>query len=182
MLVLASASPRRKEILRNAGIAFAVQAADVDETALVGESARECAERLAREKALAVWRRRPGDFVLGADTIVVVDGRILGKPGDAVDAARMLRGLSGREHQVVTGVCLAGNNGPRGLKPNGSLDADAGLKADSSTVAQASQVARASHPFGGELEDVFVDVRSETTLVVMGALTEEDIRAYVATG
>jgi len=106
MLVLASASPRRQELLRKAGISFTVQPADVDETPLAGESPRECAERLAREKALAVWHARPQDMVLGADTIVVVDATILGKPADADDAARMLRLLSGRAHQVITGVCL----------------------------------------------------------------------------
>jgi len=108
MIVLASASPRRQELLRSAGIAFAVQAADVDETPLAGESAQECAERLAREKALAVWRGRPNDVVLGADTVVVVDGMILGKPVDADDAVRMLRMLSGRVHEVITGVAVVG--------------------------------------------------------------------------
>ncbi len=106
MLVLASASPRRQELLRNAGIAFEVQPADIPEDSLPGEAAKDCAERLAREKALAVARQRPHDFVLGADTVVVVDGQILGKPSDAADAARMLRLLSGRQHQVITGVCL----------------------------------------------------------------------------
>ena len=106
MLVLASASPRRRELLRCAGISFEVQAANIAEDPLPGESAKECAERLAREKALAVARLRPNDVVLGADTIVVVDDRILGKPRDVADAARMLRLLSGREHQVITGVCL----------------------------------------------------------------------------
>jgi len=106
MLVLASASPRRQELLRNAGITFEVQPADIPEDPLPGEPAKACAERLAREKALAVAGQRPHDFVLGADTVVVVDGQILGKPTDAADAARMLRMLSGREHQVITGVCL----------------------------------------------------------------------------
>ncbi len=106
MLVLASASPRRQELLRNAGIAFTVQPADVDETPLPGESARDCAERLARDKALAIVRLRPQDVILGADTVVVVDDQILGKPTDASDAARMLRLLSGRTHQVITGVCV----------------------------------------------------------------------------
>jgi len=106
MLVLASASPRRQELLRNARISFAAQPADVNETPLQDEAPRECAERLAREKALTVWRSRPHDAVLGADTIVVVDETILGKPVDAEDAARMLRMLSGREHRVITGVCL----------------------------------------------------------------------------
>ena len=106
MLVLASASPRRQELLRNVGITFEVQPADIPEDPLPGEGAKECAERLAREKALAVARQRPQDCVLGADTVVVVDGELLGKPSGAADAARMLRRLSGREHQVITGVCL----------------------------------------------------------------------------
>ena len=107
MLVLASASPRRQELLRNAGIRFTVQPADIDETPLAGESPRHCAERLAREKAIAVFQRQPTQVVLGADTIVVVNNAILGKPRDHDDAARMLRLLSGRTHEVITGVCLA---------------------------------------------------------------------------
>jgi septum formation protein len=106
MLVLASASPRRRELLGNAGISFTVQAADINEAPLAGESPQDCAERLAREKALAVSQRRPQDYVLGADTIVVVEDAILGKPRDAGDAVRMLRLLSGRTHAVITGVCL----------------------------------------------------------------------------
>jgi septum formation protein len=108
MLVLASASPRRQELLRNARIPFTVQAADISETPLARESPRDCAERLAREKALAVFQGRPQDCVLGADTIVVVDDTILGKPRDADDAARMLYLLSGRTHAVITGVCVVG--------------------------------------------------------------------------
>jgi septum formation protein len=111
MLVLASASPRRQELLRIAGISFSVHVADVDETPLAGESARECAERLAKEKALKVWRMRPQDLVLGADTVVVVEGEILGKPADAADAERMLRLLSGRQHEVITGVSLIRSDG-----------------------------------------------------------------------
>jgi septum formation protein len=108
MLVLASGSPRRQELLRNAGIPFTVQPADINEKPLAGESPRDCAERLAREKALAVSQSRPQDYVLGADTIVVVDDIILGKPRDANDAARMLHLLSGRMHAVITGICLVG--------------------------------------------------------------------------
>jgi septum formation protein len=108
MIVLASASPRRQELLRSAGIPFTVQAADINETPLAGEAPRDCAERLAREKALAVSGSRPREWVLGADTIVVVDEVVLGKPRDVSDAARMLRMLSGRKHEVITGVCLAG--------------------------------------------------------------------------
>jgi septum formation protein len=118
MLVLASASPRRQEILRNAGIPFTVQAADIDETPLKDELPRDCAERLARVKALAVWRMGPRDLVLGADTIVVVDGAILGKPVDGDDAARMLRLLSGRVHQVITGVCVVGTRSDSRLTAN----------------------------------------------------------------
>ena len=108
MLVLASASPRRQELLRNAGIPFTAQPANVDETPHAGESPREYAERLSREKALAVSRNRSQDLVLGADTIVVVDEKILGKPRDAEGAASMLRLLSGRTHQVITGVSMVG--------------------------------------------------------------------------
>ena len=108
MLLLASASPRRQELLRNAGIPFSVQPANIDEKPLHGESPRACAERLACEKALAVSRSHPQDIVLGADTIVVVDDFILGKPRDADDAARMLRLLSARTHDVITGICLVG--------------------------------------------------------------------------
>jgi septum formation protein len=140
MLVLASASPRRQELLRNAGFSFTVEPADIDETPLPGEAPRDCAERLAREKALAVWKPGRRDLVLGADTIVVVDEAILGKPADADAAARMLRMLSGRVHQVITGVCVAG-------------------------------------PSAGEVEST-----SETTLVTMRELSDEEIRAYVATG
>jgi len=106
MLVLASASPRRQELLRNAGIPFTTQPADVDETPFPGESARTCAERLAKEKALKVARDHPHAHVLGADTVVVLDDQILNKPVDVEDAVRMLRLLSGRLHQVITGVCM----------------------------------------------------------------------------
>ncbi len=107
-----------------------------------GEAPRAFAERLAREKALAGFRRQPDSFVLGADTIVVVDAEILGKPRDNDDAARMLRLLSGRKHQVITGVCLV----------------------------------------GPQLATAFEDVRSETTVVTMEALSDDDIRSYISTG
>ena len=106
MLVLASASPRRQDLLRSAGIPFEVQPAHIPEEPLSGEDAKDCAERLAREKALSVARLRPDNAVLGADTVVVIDDQILGKPVDPADAARMLRLLSGRTHRVITAVCL----------------------------------------------------------------------------
>src|SRR5665213_987473 len=99
MLVLASASPRRQELLRNAGIAFTVQPANIAENLVAGESPQACAERLALQKARAVFKLRPTEYVLGADTIVVVDGEIFGKPRDEEDAERMLRLLSGRSHE-----------------------------------------------------------------------------------
>jgi septum formation protein len=108
MLILASQSPRRAELLRNAGISFEVCPADLDEQMRAGEDAFEYVKRLAREKALAVLDGSPaGTVVLGADTTVLVDGESLGKPMDAGDAQRMLASLSGRTHQVVTGVCVA---------------------------------------------------------------------------
>jgi septum formation protein len=106
MLVLASASPRRSELLRNAGISFQVEPAHVPEVPLPQETPLAYAQRLAREKALVVFARHPNGVVLGADTVVVVDNHLLEKPSDAQDAARMLRLLSGRSHQVITGVCV----------------------------------------------------------------------------
>jgi septum formation protein len=105
-LILASASPRRSEILRAAGWEFTVAAADVDETPFPDEAPADYVERLAQAKASAVAVGHPGRLVLGADTTVVIDGEILGKPVDAEDARRMLRLLSGRWHQVLTGVAL----------------------------------------------------------------------------
>jgi septum formation protein len=116
MLILASASPRRQELLRNAGIEFRVHASSVEEGFRNGESATDCALRLAQEKAVSVSRLFRLDVVLGADTLVVVDGIMLGKPSAAPDAAQMLRLLSGRTHEVVTGVCLVGPlNGERAV-------------------------------------------------------------------
>ena len=107
-IVLASQSPRRAELLRAAGIAFTTAAADLDETPREGEPPEVYVERLAVEKAQAVAAGHPDAFVLGADTTVVVGGRILGKPLDADDAAGMLRLLAGRSHEVLTGVALVG--------------------------------------------------------------------------
>ncbi|MGE0446421.1 MAG: nucleoside triphosphate pyrophosphatase [Vicinamibacterales bacterium] len=107
-LILASASPRRAELLRAAGLSFDVVVADVDESIHPGESPETYVRRVAGAKARAVTQRMPGRRVLAADTTVVVDGEILAKPADANDAGRMLRRLSGRTHQVLTAVCLDG--------------------------------------------------------------------------
>lgn len=151
-LVLASASPRRQELLRAAGIAITVQPTNIPETPAEGEAPKAFAERLAREKAWAVFKDRPNDFVLGADTIVVVDKDILGKPKNSADAARMLRLLSGRTHQVTTAVCLMG---PRA---NSAPNKNSGA------------------------EDPLGDTRSETTVVTMNELSDDEIRAYIETG
>ena len=103
-LVLASASPRRQQILRTARIPFIARPAEVVEAHLPGESPEAFVKRLAEAKARAVWRE--GELVLGADTVVVIDTTILGKPTDEDEARRMLRSLSGRTHRVLTGIVL----------------------------------------------------------------------------
>ena len=152
MLVLASASPRRRELLAQAGFAFEVHPAHIPEEPSEGEDPLTYVTRLAREKAEAVFRELteagnfPGEIrldgkslaVLGADTTVTLDNHILGKPEDAADAARMLRLLSGRTHRVITGVAL--------------------VTADDAEVAV------------------------EDTAVRFLALSDEEIAAYVATG
>jgi septum formation protein len=110
-LVLASASPRRAELLRLAGYTFTAAQADLDETPLPGEAADAYVRRLAEGKAAAIAARHPGAVVLGADTTVVVDGDILGKPADAADAAAMLSRLQGRAHDVFTGVAVRAPDG-----------------------------------------------------------------------
>lgn len=106
-LLLASASPRRAELLTAAGIRFTVHKVDVDEAPLPGEHPEQHVRRLALEKAAAAATARPEAVVLGADTVVTIDGAILGKPRDDRDAAAMLRRLSGRDHEVFTGIALA---------------------------------------------------------------------------
>jgi septum formation protein len=108
VLVLASKSPRRQQILRDAGIPFVVRSADVPEQRHPSESPADYVRRLAQEKAFAVTMHA-GEVVLGADTVVVIDGLVLEIPSVAGDAARMLGLLSGREHEVITGICLRGD-------------------------------------------------------------------------
>jgi septum formation protein len=146
-LILASASPRRQELLKNAGIKFMVKPAKIAEEHQPGESPEKCVRRLAREKALAVAQQTTEmDAVLAADTEVVLDlqtGTPLGKPRDAQDALRMLRLLGGRRHYVVTGVCL--------------------MWLDSNLQWTAADAA-------------------ETTLVQMEEISDDELRAYVASG
>jgi septum formation protein len=169
-IVLASASPRRQELLKNAGIEFVVKPANIPEVRNAHESPRAFAERMAIEKARFVWQKIENEradgpqYVLGADTVVAVEAAkvssvrddrmllpnhgatdvspveaqlVLGKPENPEDAAKMLRQLSARKHQVITGVCLIGKD--------------------------------------------FEDVRSETTTVHFSPLSDADIRDYIAT-
>ena len=153
MLILASASPRRSELLTQAGFSFRVHPAHIPEDLLEGEDPLAYVTRLAREKALAVFRElsaledsvgsegqdgQSSLVVLGADTTVTLDDHVLAKPEDAADAARMLRLLSGRTHRVITGVALATVEG--------------------------------------------VEVAAESTAVRFLELSDEEIAAYVATG
>ena len=114
-LVLASASPRRSELLRLAGFEFSVRSRPVEEVRREGEKPRDYAMRLAREKAEAAWGNvrvaSDDEVVLGADTIVVLDNRVLEKPADAGDACQMLETLSGKSHIVITGICLRHRRG-----------------------------------------------------------------------
>ncbi|MCL5006518.1 MAG: Maf family protein [Acidobacteria bacterium] len=106
-LILASSSPRRRELLERAGFEFEVRPSEVEEVPFPDENAEEFARRIARDKALRVAQSAdPGALVLGADTVVVRNGEILGKPTDPADAERMLRMLSGYTHRVLTGICL----------------------------------------------------------------------------
>lgn len=105
-IVLASASPRRTELMSLAGLQFTVVPADICEDVLAGETPAEHVMRLSREKADAVAAAVEGRFFIGADTVVVLDGAILGKPADEADARRMLEALSGRDHEVVTGFTV----------------------------------------------------------------------------
>ncbi|MGE5276220.1 MAG: Maf family protein [Acidobacteriota bacterium] len=111
-LILASGSPRRAEILTGLRIPFEVDPPQVEEIVRPGETGEGAASRLAGEKAEEIARRRPGRWVLAADTLVLCDGEILGKPSDGADAIRMLRRLSGREHRVVTAVRLRRGDDP----------------------------------------------------------------------
>ena len=104
--ILGSQSPRRKDLLEQAGIVFSVKSADIDESQVTSDSPEHLVETLAGLKAREVSRLFPDAWVLGADTIVVVDGQILGKPGSTDEAAEMLNKLNNRSHQVYTGFCL----------------------------------------------------------------------------
>jgi septum formation protein len=110
-VILASASPRRSELLHQIGIQHQVMPADVDESRLAAETIEECVQRLARLKALQIQRRFQSLPVIGADTVVTIDDALLGKPRDRQDAIQMLQRLSGRSHQVLSAVAVASDTG-----------------------------------------------------------------------
>ena len=163
-LVLASASPRRAELLRAAGISFDVVIANVDESVRPGETPPQHVARLAEEKAFRVLPQARTRPVLGADTVVVVDGAILGKPADAADARRMLRTLSGRQHQVMTGVALIAE--PAVL---GAHAAEGGPHVSGAGAAYVP-------------ESITVRDGIDVTTVEFAPLTEAEITAYVGSG
>lgn len=113
MLLLASGSPRRRELLTQAGFVFTVIPADIDESRLADEAPEAYVQRLALEKAQAIHQQHPNATVIGADTTVVCDGAILGKPADRGEAEQMLRRLSGRVHEVHTGIAVVSGAGER---------------------------------------------------------------------
>ena len=168
-LILASSSPRRQELLREIGIPFQVHAANINEDQFASEAPIAYALRLAREKAEAVAAQYPQSYVLGADTIVVIDGEVLGKPQDHADAARMLRLLSGRAHEVTTAVSLiapktiASSAVPPNLLAQGRFSPNTipSEKVAQSTLAQ---------------------TRASTTKVYFREIAEAEIQQYVAGG
>jgi septum formation protein len=159
-LVLASASPRRAELLRAAGIDFDVLIANVDESVHPGETPAQHVARLAEEKALRVLPEAGSRPVLGADTAVVVDGEIFGKPADAADAGRMLRTLSGRQHQVMTGVALIPE------------------RANALGAVALAEAAGPHDPF----ESITLSDGIEVTTVEFASISPAEIAAYVASG
>lgn len=154
-IILASASPRRRELLKQAGFSFEVMVSQTDEH-ITAETPEKMVEELSRRKARAVASALSTDsLVIGADTIVAVDGKILGKPADETDALHMLRELSGRTHQVYTGVTLLAAG-------QGNADREGDDHSDSASP--------------------YVCTFAECTDVTMYPMTDEEILAYIATG
>jgi septum formation protein len=167
LVILASASPRRAELLRAAGIPFEVHPAHVDESVRAGESPDVYVMRVAKEKASAIAARLPHRVVLAADTTVVVDEQILSKPEDEDDARRMLRMLSGRVHEVLSGVCLCG---------------PAEVDAAKASPAEAGRDDSAGHYAPTICSPQKCEIRLERTSVAFARLTDDEIAWYVSSG
>ena len=168
-LILASSSPRRQELLREIGIPFQVHAANINEDQKPEEAPIAYALRLAREKAEAVAARYPESYVLGADTIVVLKGEVLGKPIDHADAVRMLRLLSGQTHEVTTAVSLIA---PNFAAPNTPSLSKAAPKTLTSETVAPNLVAQGT----------LAETRASTTKVYFREIAEAEIQQYVAGG
>ena len=162
-LILASASPRRRELLALTGLRFAIDAPDVDEH--TGLGAREAVQELSRRKALAGAQRHPGQIVLAADTLVAIDDKPLGKPVDEADACRMLEALQGRAHEVFTGVTLMYYPRKNTQQNGDTLPGKNGSRADAEKEAVP------------QIRTFF-----ERTVVHFAPMSGEEIREYVATG
>ena len=188
-LILASSSPRRQELLRETGVPFQVHAANINEDQIAEEAPIEYALRLAREKAEAVAVRFPQSYVLGADTIVVIDGQVLGKPRDQKDAAHMLRLLSGREHEVTTAVSLiapsrAARNtpSPSTIAPSTAASNSAAPNAHGENAAQPNTAVPNTLPHSTVASGTLAVTRASTTKVFFREITEAEIQQYVAGG
>lgn len=197
-LILASASPRRRELLAQAGYEFEVRPADVNEDPLAGEDPIAYVTRLAREKAEAAFAAVVSDqwsvvsdlVVLGADTTVVVDGEMLAKPLDAADARRMLRILSGRTHRVITGVAVVASSSQFAVR-NSQLDAfkrndrttRAEEDADPSTPSPSLRSGSVAQDDNLLIDDkLTIEVAAEVTAVKFLTVSDAEIDAYIATG
>jgi septum formation protein len=178
-LILASSSPRRQELLREIGIPFQVHAANINEDQTPGEPPIAYALRLAREKALVVSKQYPQSYVLGADTIVVLQGEVLGKPIDHADAARMLRLLSGRAHEVTTAVSLIA---PNFIVPNFAAPTTASQSKPASNTVTSETVVPSLVAPNLVAAGTLVETRASTTKVYFREIAEAEIQQYVAGG
>ena len=181
-LILASGSPRRRELLERAGYQFDVNVSDADELEDGSLDPAELAMRNARTKALAVAREAGENAaVIGADTIVVLDGTVFGKPADAPDAVRMLHALSGRTHQVITGVCVV-RKSERSV-PTVILSERSESK--NPATGRNSTQGPSTLPLRGSAQDdrgCGVTLFAEVTDVTFRDLTDDEINVYIATG
>jgi septum formation protein len=183
-LILASSSPRRQELLREIGVPFQVHAANINEGQLAGEVPIAYALRLAREKAEAIAALYPQSYVLGADTIVVIDGEVLGKPQDHADAARMLRKLSGRAHEVTTAVSLVAPSifASNAVPPNLISPSTISPSTIPPSLIAPNTFSPSAIPSGAAAQGTLAETRASTTKVYFREIAEAEIQQYVAGG
>lgn len=167
--------------MREIGVPFQVHAANINEDQAAGEAPIEYALRLAREKAQAVAAQYPQSYVLGADTIVVLKGEVLGKPIDHADAARMLRLLSGRAHEVTTAVSLIAPSADPITAPTSKVPPTAKPSASARNTSSPSKIAP-NTARGTAASGTLIETRASTTKVYFREITEAEIQQYVAGG